>query len=305
MPLTPLEQRHDQGEGNPETPGQQSPCGSTSPPSGASVPAGEKRERGCTVWETPRGVGLTPRPAAAGVSASGKGGGSENDPGSAGGVEYDRRRQRGQTVWETPRGVGLTPRTASKARRDIDDSATGDGEREGGVDVRRRERGQTVWQTPRGVGLTPRTSAKEEQPSAEGSRLERETAAGEYDEGLVMESGRRERGQTVWQTPRGVGLTPRWNDDGQQDRRSRGNTVWETPRGVGLTPQERSASSSRAGDRQSDAMQSGGVGRGTCTSHDMMTKETDSALDTPVNTSRSGLRESCGQSGLRSFAEGH
>lgn len=205
-------------------------------------------------------------------------------------------------MWETPRGVGLTPRTSSKTRKDADDSGTGDGEREAGVDARRRERGQTVWQTPRGVGLTPRASATEEQPSSAGRRLE-ETVAGEHDEGLMIDNARRERGQTVWQTPRGVGLTPRWNNEEHQERRSRGNTVWETPRGVGLTPKTSSVSSrSKAGE--SDATQSD-VDRGTSSSHDMTIKEMDSELETRVDRSHSGMGESSCQSGLRSFAEGH
>ncbi|CAM9964349.1 unnamed protein product [Ectocarpus sp. 12 AP-2014] len=210
-----------------------------------------RRDRGCTVWETPRGVGLTPTTTPAARRAS---------PLSSG-----PRRDRGCTLWETPRGVGLTPKTTLGAQRGTLFAAEAEG-----IEGLGRARGQTVWETPRGVGLTPKT------PRAQNG-MPVETTDAEAD-GLRHQA--RARGQTVWETPRGVGLTPKAAGAGpigsvssaggggsaQEDDcryrssahgqlpRPRGQTVWETPRGVGLTPKTVGDLSSRG------HMPAGGVG---------------------------------------------
>lgn len=205
-----------------------------------------RRDRGCTVWETPRGVGLTPKtpstrrglpPAAASFEDDAAYGTDRIEgldfPGSASSV-YRRPRARGQTVWETPRGVGLTPKTLGDVPTGHNLSADGgeygdDGD--GGVEKRRgegeyhgsvssvyqqpRARGQTVWETPRGVGLTPKT-LRVAPMGKYSSAIDGESCG---DAGSVMKEHPgsvsrvyeqpRARGQTMWETPRGVGLTPK------------------------------------------------------------------------------------------------
>lgn len=206
-----------------------------------------RRDRGCTVWETPRGVGLTPKTPstrrgrlplpAARVEDDGvyRADGIEglDFPGSASSV-CRQPRARGQTVWETPRGVGLTPRTPGVVPRGHDLSADGGeyGDDAGvGVENRRgggeytgstssahlqpRARGQTVWETPRGVGLTPRTrgAAPRIKYSSPFGGENCDDAGGDMKENPGSASSvyqqPRARGQTVWETPRGVGLTPK------------------------------------------------------------------------------------------------
>ncbi|CAM9891606.1 unnamed protein product, partial [Ectocarpus fasciculatus] len=203
-----------------------------------------RRDRGCTVWETPRGVGLTPTTTPGARRAS---------PLSSG-----PRRDRGCTVWETPRGVGLTPKTTPGAHNGTPVAA--EAEAIEGLRYQGRARGQTVWETPRGVGLTPKIT-----PGAHNGTPV--AAEAEAIEGLRYQG--RTRGQTVWETPRGVGLTPKAVGTGsigpvssaggggsaqedcyypssthRQQPRARGQTVWETPRGVGLTPKAVGDSSS-------------------------------------------------------------
>lgn len=264
-----------------------------------------RRRRGCTVWETPRGMGLTPKtPGARRQSPYTPAADGEEDAGSA--VRVDRQsRARGQTVWETPRGVGLTPKTPSAASRAPYSSADGgdDGgataggglekeseiryDQDGGapsVFQQPRARGQTVWETPRGVGLTPKTrGAGWSGPyySVNGGVEERKKGEDSHGAGSTpaLFQPPRARGQTVWETPRGVGLTPKTPGAGSSGRyfsanggdkrdsigrsrgveeqkggdrydtgseptvyqrpRARGQTVWETPRGMGLTPKTR------------------------------------------------------------------
>lgn len=216
---------------------------------GAGVSAAGRRERGQTVWETPRGVGLTPH-----TRGGGFGGGLETaeipggNEGGGGYVEGTRRRERGQTVWQTPRGVGLTPQSrGNNGQQQLLASAWGvsdtplgtqndEEHRSESIEGNRRDRGQTVWQTPRGVGLTPRTTAsQEEEISLHAVGVDSPAPEGNRDgNGLMDQQGRRKRGQTVWQTPRGVGLTPQ-TTTGKQERTERGQTVCQTPRGMGLT----------------------------------------------------------------------
>lgn len=217
-----------------ETPREhQEVCGST-PPTGpgfhAPISTGN-RERGFKEWGTARSVGHTPLSARSASSATGKPSGSENVSLSPRGGKNSMRRLRGQTVWETPRGVGLTPRTAQKARkRTIVGTSAGDLHSSGGGD--------------------------EDVPGYSGVGSEKFTGSSEGEENFT----RRQRGHTVWETPRGVGLTPSTVgkarreavDDSagrsvQRDvggegvvRRERGQTVWQTPRGVGLTPRSNS-----------------------------------------------------------------
>jgi len=227
---------------------QLSPAASTPAPQGSDNGA-SRRDRGCTVWETPRGVGLTPKTPGArrGVPFSATrnddGGGGFDRPGCPGSASsvHHQPRARGQTVWETPRGVGLTPETPG-ARRGMPFSATRDGEDTGGrggdrgglecsgsassVYRKPRARGQTVWETPRGVGLTPKIpNAASQSPrfSAEtGGRKGVDTGGG--GGGGVEEC----KGE---ETPAADGAPGTY-----QQPRARGQTVWETPRGVGLTP---------------------------------------------------------------------
>lgn len=254
-----------------------------------------RRDRGCTVWDTPRGVGLTTKTPGARrpLSLSAIGSGSDDNAGSGylSSVSSTNRqpRDRGHTVWETPRGVGLTLKTPgvrggpllSAIGSGADDHAgSGFPSSVSSTNWQPRERGQTVWETPRGVGLTPKT------PGARGGPPLSTTGWGADDDdtgsgfpGSAASSKCRQprtRGQTLWETPRGVGLTPKApGAASQDDRRSsmeasgrtggytgggveeckgehaysagsapsaykqpraRGQTVWETPRGVGLTP---------------------------------------------------------------------
>ena len=267
--------------------------------------------RGKTLWQTPRGAGLTTKMAGArakkplSVRCRGDGDGAygvevqreEGCSGSA--LSAERPRVRGQTLWQTPRGVGLTPIITGGRAEAIYSDHFGDDGVEGGCDrqqgeegsgnafsfERPRARGQTLWQTPRGVGLTPnlvraRTRAPLSDRYHDNAGDGDEYSVGQQQEeqpGNAFSVRRpRARGQTVWQTPRGVGLTPKSagarreslpsfqfcdasaNDNGvggyllgQQDKdlvdnvsskkrpRARGQTVWQTPRGVGLTPKER------------------------------------------------------------------
>ncbi len=232
---------------------QLSPAASTPVPRGGEHDP-SRRDRGCTVWETPRGVGLTPKIPGArtavppfsatrnGDDGGGRAGGLDRPdcPGSASSVQQ-QPRARGQTVWETPRGVGLTPKTPGarggmmplSAARNGEDAGGRAGGRGGleypgsasGAYQQPRARGQTVLETPRGVGLTPKT------PSAASQSLqfsaERGGRTGSYaggGDGGVEES-------------KGEEAPPAGDAPGTyQQPRARGQTVWETPRGVGLTP---------------------------------------------------------------------
>lgn len=205
-----------------------------------------RRDRGCTVWETPRGVGLTPKTPSTRRCPPLPSSRSEDDavhavegrgdldfPGSASSM-YRHPRARGQTVWETPRGVGLTPQTSGVVPRGRDLSADGgeyDENAGGGVEKRRgegeypgstssmyqqpRARGNTVWETPRGVGLTPKTPGaipREQYSSAVGGENCEDAGGGmiEYPgSASSVYQQPRARGKTVWETPRGVGLTPK------------------------------------------------------------------------------------------------
>lgn len=293
------------------------------------------RAGGQTLWQTPEVVGLTPMKAGArtervppptrfdGDGGGGESGGEEHQGeghlGKASSVK--RPRARGQTMWQTPRGVGLTPKVAGVrtgtlyADHDGEDDGDGmgggrdnqQGEEELGSSFafdRPRARGQTLWQTPRGLGLTPRkTSAR----SGASPLLVRyhddveECSSEDQQEGEhtgTASSGRRSRarGQTLWQTPRGVGLTPKvkgtrteerpsvrhrgdgggecgmeqWREQEQRDSalsaerpRVGGQTLWQTPRGVGLSPKMTGA---RTGvpfaDHAGDGGNEDGVGAG-------------------------------------------
>ena len=227
----------------------------------------------------------------------------QEQPGSA--LSADRPRAGGQTLWQTPRGVGPSPKMAGARTGAPLSGHASDGGNEDGVGVgheeqqggksfngacsfeRPRARGLTLWQTPRGVGLSPKMAgARTRTPLADryhdndsggcggGEYGEKEQQQGEHPGNPPSVRGPRARGQTVWQTPRGVGLTPKtagtrrgsppsgkfWKADddvvggtplGQQDEgdpdntsssvarpRARGQTVWQTPRGVGLTPKK-------------------------------------------------------------------
>ncbi|CAN0204555.1 unnamed protein product, partial [Scytosiphon promiscuus] len=86
------------------------------------APAGDeqgarRRRRGCTVWETPRGMGLTPKTLGADRQTPHPTAGGEDDTGSSIRAGH-RSRARGHTVWETPRGVGLTPKTPGARSRE-------------------------------------------------------------------------------------------------------------------------------------------------------------------------------------------
>lgn len=299
------------------------------------------RERGQTVWATPRGVGLTPK-GNDGDEAKAEGGGTTPSRRLGDG----RRRERGQTVWETPRGVGLTPKicdqslgTATEGKPDHIDTDIDSGAR--------RERGRMDWETPRRVGPTLSGGAQGRTVGGDGTPCYRldgvEGGGGE----------RRKRGQTVWATPRGVGLTPKAmavatvtpaagdrDGDGSscfQSPRARGQTVWETPRGVGLTPtgwttpavshrkppSVSSVPTAESGDRKpSDRIGGdGGVSsngkkprvrgqtvwetpRGVGLTPGNSTQQT--MWDTPAGRSGPGTPSSSpGRSGLRAFAEGH
>lgn len=236
---------------------QPSPAASTPVPRGGEN-GPSRRDRGCTVWETPRGVGLTPKTPGAlrGMPSSATRNGDDGG-GRAGGLErpdchssassvQQQPRARGQTVWETPRGVGLTPKTPG-ARRVAPLSAARNGEEgtggragdRGGLECpgsassayrKPRARGQTVWETPRGVGLTPKT------PGVASGSLQLSAERGGRKGGGTGGGGGGGCGGGV-EERKGEETTPAGDAPGMyQHPRARGQTVWETPRGVGLTP---------------------------------------------------------------------
>ena len=85
---------------------------------------------------------------------------------------------------------------------------------------RPRARGQMLWQTPREVSLTPKMAGARTRTPLADRYHGNDCGGGEYGEeeqldeehlGNASSSVRkpRDRGQTLWQTPRGVGLTPK------------------------------------------------------------------------------------------------
>ncbi|CAN0268566.1 unnamed protein product, partial [Hapterophycus canaliculatus] len=196
-----------------------SPTVSTPLPAGDEHGRQARRRRGCTVWETPRGMGLTPRTPGAQKQTpytTGDGGDGTDSATRVG----QPPRARGQTVWETPRGVGLTPKIPGAERRVEDDYGPGSASR---LFQPPRARGQTVWETPRGVGLTPRTpgagsreryfsaNGGDKRDATGGGGVEERKGEGRHDPGSAATAHQRPRarGQTLWETPRGVGLTPK------------------------------------------------------------------------------------------------
>lgn len=182
-----------------------------------------RRERGQTVWQTPRGVGLTPFESPLG---------SGEVAGRATGLDGIARIHH-CTPTSSVRGVaplsdfhvrGSSVITAGMALT-LGSETQPEGVEASGVE--RRGRGQTMWETPKGVGLTPKHS--------EGSRLKhrflvaaasgKKSHAGNDAKGSGAAHGQasRPRGQTMWQTPRGVGLTPQTPSRARPEQDCRGS----------------------------------------------------------------------------------
>ena len=220
----------------------------------------QPRARGQTVWETPRGVGLTPktpgvRTGTAPLSAIGYHGANSDDgddtgPGcpSSASSAYHRQqpRVRGQTVWETPRGVGLTPRTAPAAAAAAAAAAASEADR----------------------ALCSSGEAKDR------------NGGGGYT-GVGVEECKGE-------TPDAAGREP----GGYKQPRARGQTVWETPRGVGLTPKTTGAATASAARRLPD-------GREGCSPAAWSAASSEGS-----SKASPGVGVVDGQSGMRSYAQG-
>lgn len=274
------------------------------------------RARGQTVWETPRGVGLTPKTPCAGAGTAGPRFSADCRVGEQEGCGHPQRehggymstsvsrcglrpRARGQTVWETPRGVGLTPRTpdaaGGRSRFSSDATFGSDGDHGAGRGYEQQRHQQQQQQ---------------EEGKEERARLPR---------GGVSHAGQRPRarGQTVWETPRGVGLTPTPKTPtggsascGDQRPRARGQTVWETPRGVGLTPKTPTGEGrdrGEGGEFYAPEGYSGGDDGGNCggygdvaASAERMSRDRGSLAER-----RWAAGSGSGYPEVRSFAQGH